>query len=524
MKKYKITIMLTILLISLLNTSIIFASTAEEELLRVGLKSLYENVDIINVKNTSLIAKYPSKEGLKEAFTLSSETGFTFEPTKKSYWISDQSFTTMEEAEKKIKQIQNKNIHTYISFISLDCYKIYIEFIQDDNISISELYNQNNLSFKKVDDNGLRILMKTDKTTIIIENEEEHLVFSTNQKSNGINIIDLGSRKYRGSIEIGRYKKDGITAINIIPIEEYLYGVVPSEMPASWNVEALKAQAVVARTYAKYYKKIASNNKNKIYDLCDTNYSQVYYGILKEHENSNKAIDLTKGKKVYYNNNIIPTYFFASSGGRTEDSENVWKEKVPYLRSVPDLYEQEPTKEPWTVIFTSKQIYTLLEKKGVNIGEIKDIIIQEYTDALRVLSLKIVGTKSEYILTKESIRSLFGLYSRKFKIIKNNSKNSIPVISNSGLKSIETTGELHVINGKNKIIKDFDKKTQFISIKENNYDSIPIIQAKKDEFIFVGQGYGHGVGLSQCGAKGMALKGFNYKQIVEHYFKGTTVK
>lgn len=342
-------------------------------------------------------------------------------------------------------------------------------------------------------------------------------------------IINLGDRQYRGRMEFVRYGGKGITAVNVVPFEEYLYGVVPSEMPSSWDLEALKAQAIVARNYAI---NCMGKHVSGGYDLCDGEHCQVYKGYGNETDRTNWAIDETRGEFLYYNNELANTFYFASSGGYTENSENVWVTALPYLKAVEDYYEQSP--HMWTKTFSRQDVETLLRNNGKDIGRVLDIQVDSYTTGGRVMELTIIGTNGSEKLTKESIRTFFktngaSLESRKFHIVKdgttNNSSFSI-IGGNNSISSSLSLNQVYILGADGNItnlsydnlsIKVEGKNGQEI-LSFSNSDSV------SGDFVFVGRGRGHGVGMSQWGAKGMAESGFNYKQILAHYFNGAQIR
>src|SRR5438045_867830 len=145
---------------------------------------------------------------------------------------------------------------------------------------------------------------------------------------------------YRGSIQVDVV--DGkLRAINMVGLEQYLYGVVPSEMPFTWHPEALKAQAVVARSYA------LATRKSGAFDLYPDTRSQVYLGVEHEKPSTNAAVDATAGKVLLYQGEVAKTFFFSTSGGRTASAEAVWGQPVPYLLSVPDPSHATSPYEHW---------------------------------------------------------------------------------------------------------------------------------------------------------------------------------
>src|SRR5439155_1171605 len=146
--------------------------------------------------------------------------------------------------------------------------------------------------------------------------------------------------RYRGSIQVA-VTGGKLRAINMVGLEQYLYGVVPSEMPYTWLPEALKAQAVAARSYA------LATRRTGAFDLYPDTRSQVYLGIEHEKPSTNSAVDATAGQVVLYQGEVAKTYFFSTSGGRTASAEDVWGKPVPYLVSVPDPYDSISPYHNW---------------------------------------------------------------------------------------------------------------------------------------------------------------------------------
>jgi len=167
-------------------------------------------------------------------------------------------------------------------------------------------------------------------------------------------IINVNGKNYRGNVEIRRFSDSDMTVINHLSMQEYLYGVVPREIGGNSPLEAVKAQAIVARTYAT---KNYSRRKKWGFDLYPTVDDQAYGGYDWENPNSNNAVDETDGQVVVYNGELIGGYYFSTSGGYTESSENVWGGKLDYLKAVPDYYEPEVAgNTSWEVEYTAKEI------------------------------------------------------------------------------------------------------------------------------------------------------------------------
>ena len=150
----------------------------------------------------------------------------------------------------------------------------------------------------------------------------------------GASVLKLGGRPYRGKL-VAHLRSSRLTIVNRVGIDDYISGVVPDEMPPSWSMEALKAQAVAARSYA-----IATRKTGGIFDLYPDTRSQVYGGVASEETRTNKAVNATAGEVVKYNGNVATTFFHSTSGGKTASIHDVWNSTgVPYLVSVPDKYD-----------------------------------------------------------------------------------------------------------------------------------------------------------------------------------------
>ena len=259
-------------------------------------------------------------------------------------------------------------------------------------------------------------------------------------------------------------EKSGV--VEKVPLEEYVYGVVSSEVPVSFEVDALKAQAVASRTYVMY---AMQNNKDKEFDVYDSVNSQVYNSDeeLKEkwgdkyQEYSNKikkVIVDTKGEYLMYDNKIIEAFFFSTSTGYTENSEEVFSEALPYLRSVESSWDESSPSFNDEKEFSKTDFYN---KLGIKYSDTLDVSDIKKTTSGRIKSLKINYKK----FTGKEIRSKLELRSTFFT---------------------------------------FYEKDNKILVKT--------------------KGYGHGVGMSQYGANGMALAGFKYEDILKYYYTGVKIK
>lgn len=332
------------------------------------------------------------------------------------------------------------------------------------------------------------------------------------------NPIKIGTGKFnsfRGQVEFLRKAGSDMTIINVLPFEEYLYGVIPNEIEAYSHTEALKVQAVAARSYS-----YSTLNKHASYgfNLCSTTDCQVYKGYASESTYTNKATDDTRNMVVTYNGNIANTVFSASSGGRTEDVVNVWGSSVPYLKSVDDKYEAGNSYSyNWTLKFTQDEISQKLKSK--NIGTVTSVEITKYSETGRPIEVIVRGTlKPEgVVISKDSCRTFLNLSSQWYKMTTNADIN----ISVNNQKVNTQLSQVKVITATGQTT--FTDPTKQVTILGANGASTTV-SVSPTEYNFVGKGWGHAVGMSQEGAKGRANAGFTYDQILAHYYTGTKIE
>lgn len=337
-------------------------------------------------------------------------------------------------------------------------------------------------------------------------------VYTTNDDSLGYGFSDgtcsLSGVKYRGYMV---FKKDSgkLAAINYLSMDDYLKGVVGREMSSSWEIEALKAQAVVARNYAT---NSLGRHSSQGFDVCAYVHCQAYGGMKSEASSIIQAVEETSGEMVYYNGQLAQTYYHSSSGGKTESNENVWgSTAVPYLRGVEDPYSMGYPNDNWTVEVTADEIKNNLAQKGVNIGDIKDVKITKISELGRATELTIYGTEGTKSYTKDNIRSsITSLKSTLFTIEKKSSSNSNPV------------PEIYIPSNINTELKEAYYDLNEVLHSATN--TVSTEYSSGDVYVIKGHGWGHGIGMSQYGAKDMASKGYNYVDIIKFYFTGVEVR
>lgn len=265
----------------------------------------------------------------------------------------------------------------------------------------------------------------------------------------------IGDRWYRGRVHLVP-QNGGLIAVNHVNIEDYLYSVVGAEAVASWPLEALKAQAVSARSYALYKKKTSANT---LFDLDTTQATQVYKGLDTEYITTHQAVDGTKGQVMTYKNKVILAVFHSSSGGHTENVEDIWTSALPYLRAVADYDHKSPVFE-WTKTFSEAEMVGLVG----GVGKIRAMIPEQTTPFGRVVTMKVVGDRGAKTISGDDLRASLKLRSTLFRVA------------------------------------DVD-----------------------GEFQVTGRGFGHGLGLSQWGAYFLAKQGIRYQQILDHYYQNAAL-
>lgn len=330
--------------------------------------------------------------------------------------------------------------------------------------------------------------------------------------------ISYNGKEYRGALVIFRLDDSDLTVINVLDLEEYLYGVVPKELASGHPIEALKAQAVAARTYtATQLGKYEKWN----FDLTYTTSDQAYGGVLVEKEDTTKAVDKTRGEVVTYEGEPISTYYFSTSAGYTENSENVWTAKLPYLVAVEDKYQPEGLSTfNWSVNFTSKEIMNILANKSKKIGELLGINILKKSPSGAVLELEFKGSKDSYTITKENARFVYGTSEVRSQFYDIETDADVNIVDVDGNKVKKSFSELKVATDKGamSLSSDLEKIVVKGSKGEEKYSVIPT------KYILNGKGWGHGVGMSQNGAIGMAKEGFDYEEILKWYYTGVEIE
>ncbi len=276
--------------------------------------------------------------------------------------------------------------------------------------------------------------------------------------------LRVNNRPYRGKTELSADLK-GLLAVNELPLEEYLIGLINSEISSAWPIEAVKAQAVIARTYALHRKAI---RRNQPYHLESTVMDQVYHGVVTEDSRAARAVSDTAGEVLTYDNEIIEAFYHSSCGGRTEASVNVWGKQLPYLKGVSCEYCLYNSNGTWEKRLTLKELEDKLRAGGYKVSAVSDVVAGARNSRGRVRDVIVSSQRGDLVLSGDKFRKAIG----------------------------------------------------YSVIKSTNF----VVNVSDGRASFSGYGNGHGVGLCQWGAKQRALNGFNYMEILSYYYPGTQLE
>lgn len=276
--------------------------------------------------------------------------------------------------------------------------------------------------------------------------------------------VIVNGKPYRGLVEVS-CGDTGILVVNELPLEDYLVGLINCEISSSWPIEAVKAQAVIARSFALYRKK---QRCNAPYHLESSVLDQVYDGCLIEDSRAKRAVTETAGEVLTYSGAVIQAFYHSSCGGKTESSENVWGLSLPYLRGVNCEYCLDNPSSVWEQKLDLGDVERKLRAAGIRVSGVHDIRTGGRNNRGRLKSVMIVSSSGNMSLTGDQFRRMVG----------------------------------------------------YGVIKSTNFT----VRISGGNAVFNGKGNGHGVGLCQWGAKQRALNGFNYTEILSYYYPGTVLE
>ncbi|MCI8629681.1 MAG: SpoIID/LytB domain-containing protein [Firmicutes bacterium] len=514
-----------------------FAYTVPETI-HIGLSNIGS---AITLSNKSINVGAEENGTYVSGGTIKSEKGFTFSAGSGTYGAVSLYYDNYESAKQNAATIAN----ALPAYTGGGKWQIYVSGMTGEQVR-----QKTGLPAENVSSVSNMILVQSGGKTMFITNM---ITPQFGAADNDTGVITINNKEYRGKIQPTRVNGGSIIPVNAVSIEEYLYGVVPSEMSPSYAEEALKAQAVAARTYA--IKKMDMKvHENKGYDLCDGTHCQSYKGKSAEFPATNAAVDATKGLVIYHKGEPIEAVFFASSGGYTENSEDIWTAPLPYLKAVPDVYEVDTN--TWTKKITAAQLTNLASAKGDNIGQVTDMVISKVSLGGRIQELKLVGTKGTKVLTRDQVRTYFSSLNGSFpsKMFTINGKGGGPktTVSMNTRQLSDVSDAANVTNSPEESIADnyvigsdsllFPELETYNTTPTNVSNNVTSAVMQRNVtvtgassgavstnngtgvFVIEGKGNGHGAGLSQKGAQGLALQGSDFLSILYHYYTDVTIE
>jgi stage II sporulation protein D len=328
-------------------------------------------------------------------------------------------------------------------------------------------------------------------------------------------LLAHNGRSYRGTLEVALDDAGDMIVVNTVPTADYLASVVGAEVPATWDAEALAAQAIAARTYLTTHLR-----RHRAYDLEGDIRDQEYGGVNTEDDRTIEAVRRTAGVIATYAGRAIEALYSANAGGVTEDSENVFPNALPYLRSVASPTDRTASDSSWgraswewTRELTAPELGRHLAERGLDVGEPRQIELVEVSPTGRVLRARVSGTTATRDIAKDASRYYFGLRSSLFTV----SRSEGGELETVEYDQLDRRADLSVLGAENTgalYRRDPD------AAEDDPGRAIASVYRLPARFLFSGRGFGHGVGLSQWGMQGMARDGASAEQILKHYYRG----
>ena len=353
--------------------------------------------------------------------------------------------------------------------------------------------------------------------------------------------IWLGSRRYRGRLQF-LVRGGQVQVVNHLGIETYLASVVGSEMPHRWPLPALQAQAVAARTYA-----LRQRGKAGDFDVKATVSSQVYRGVESETPSTIEAVESTRSLVLVHAGRLINAVFHSSSGGATEPSGEVWRNQLPYLVSVADHDQHSPVHR-WNKRFDDDALRDLFRETG----GVKRLQVLKTSSTGRVRTARVQGPRGSLVLTGRELRKRLGLKSTmvQFELINGSTDSSTASAIATAQRAPQATSQAAPpLIGLWQDSASGPDSTSGNTMSSNTASSssgrlasllppppLPLLNPsafnqprpdlKVGEIVLEarGQGFGHGVGMSQWGAHGLALQGADFREILLHYYRGAEIR
>ncbi|NTV52416.1 MAG: SpoIID/LytB domain-containing protein [Candidatus Firestonebacteria bacterium] len=282
--------------------------------------------------------------------------------------------------------------------------------------------------------------------------------------NNNDDALKVNGLRYRGQLELTCVARGGILAVNFVPVEDYLKGVVPNEVLYTWPVEALKAQAVAARTFT--LSRMGASSEHADYDVEAGTNSQVYRGLDSEREATNRAVEASAHLVATYQGRFISAFYHSNCGGHTADVRHVWGSDTPYLKGVVCGFCDDSPHAVWSLALSRSELVSALAQRNIK----------------TIQSLEMVGRLPDGRALSLEIR-------------------------HDGVNEVMKAAAFRMLVGPERL-------------KSTNFEISPSTK----NVVFKGRGWGHGVGLCQEGACGLARAGYGFNEILQFYYPGSDIQ
>ncbi|MBA9088819.1 stage II sporulation protein D [Fontibacillus solani] len=546
-----------------------------------------------------------SKAATRVASSISGQLKGQAPEVRGSYYYTAGSFGNKGEAESLRQSISSQGVDAYVVLTAPQQFAVWVGGMASEN-DLAGLQAQLAQTMPQVSlapvNQGTGLIEFKDATLNLeapspvdhykLTGADAKLIIRDGEQS-VIQVTERSARQYRGDFEISNYNGQ-LALVNEISLDQYLYSVVAAEVPSSWHLESLKAQAVAARSYALYNSAI---NKFKVAGLVDTTLSQVYNGVDKEIASITEAVDSTAGEVIMANGKVVEGVFSSNSGGVTADSSEVWNSVNSIYSSTLSQEDKaaEASLKSWyhVLLSTGKTGYiredNIVLTGGSTAAGLKKLAVT--TSSVMVRPLPIIQSNVEpvakmnpgdeaIILDKVSESSSYAWVRGPFssddlvKSLKGKTVTEAPAtITNLEVTQRGPSGRVLQVKANGQILDvkypDLYRSalgglpsTLFDIVAIGRYtvqgagdvrstatstsgttvlsssgvktssgnnlvvmgaDGVSRVVEQSNEFMFVGRGNGHGIGLSQWGAKGMADAGYDYRQILQHYYQNVSI-
>jgi len=361
-------------------------------------------------------------------------------------------------------------------------------------------------------------------------------------------ILRWNNRPYRGHYRLVQ-QGSGFNVVNVVGIEDYLKGVLKMEVNPAWPMESLKAQAIIARTYALRNR---GRHGSSGFDLCALSHCQVYRGVNAEDQVLTKAVDQTRGQVLKFQGGLAATFYHADSGGHTAEVSSVWGSSVPYLKGSPEPLKYQSPYSSWQTTLRLSEIQRVLSSKGIYVGRLTGISVSSTDSGGRAVDVTLTGTAGRTTIRASQFRTIVGpdRIRSTFFTMGGGPVAAAPFIPNDTTSPGSGEDKVFPLTPKDEqmliaftqqgVFKTEELMDMLVKPEKRGFYLRKALERQSgagslqtppsfdapvtgDTVTFSGQGWGHGVGLSQWGAKSLAEAGWDHIRILEHYFPGTEI-